>query len=100
MAVYQVSFFSEPVEPPPAESEGPEAFVDRVEQRLRTLKTEGNVADVEVLHVVARFHVVVNLNNNKKSKIKNWEKVIEIKNQLNLKVKVTQVQKSVHLYKL
>jgi hypothetical protein len=58
---YQVSFFAEPVQPPPAEGQGSEVLVDRVEEGLRTLQTEGHVADVEILHVVASLHVVVNL---------------------------------------
>lgn len=58
---YQVSFFTESVEPPSAESQGSEVLVDRVEQSLGPLKPEWDVAHVEVFHVVARLHVVVNL---------------------------------------
>ena len=62
---HQVSFFAEAVEPPSAESQSSEVLVDGVEQRLRTLQPERDVADVEILHVVARLHVVVNLQQNR-----------------------------------
>ena len=56
---HQVAGLPDPVEPSPAEGEGAEVLVDRVEELLRALKAERNVPDVEVLHVVARLHVVV-----------------------------------------
>ena len=58
---HQVPFFADAVKPPSAESQSSEVLVDGVQQRLRTLEPERDVADVEVLHVVARLHVVVDL---------------------------------------
>ena len=58
---HQVSLFAKSVEPPSAERQGSEVLVDGVEQSLGTLEPERHVAHVEVLHVVARLHVVVNL---------------------------------------
>ena len=56
---HQVARLSESVQPAAAEGERAEVLVDGVKELLGALQAEGDVADVEVLHVVAALHVVV-----------------------------------------
>ena len=58
---HEVPALAEPVQPAPAEGEGAEVLVDRIEQRLGLLQPQRHVAHVEVLHVVAALHVLVHV---------------------------------------
>ena len=57
---HEVLLLSEPVEPAPAEGQRAEVLVDRVQELLRPAQPQGDVADVEILHVVGTLHVIVN----------------------------------------
>ena len=52
--------FPDPVEPSSAKCERAEMLVDGGQELLGSLEAKGNMAHVEVLHVMAALHVLVN----------------------------------------